>query len=147
MKATVAARRHFYRLARVSRRALRDLGIGILPPPIPRDSLCSELVILESPYAGDVERNVAYARRCMRDLLIRGYSPIASHLLYTQPGVLDDGDLLERQVGIAAGLQWLRVADLTVFAAGLGWSRGMLDALDVVRREGCAYCVIDGCEP
>jgi hypothetical protein len=27
------------------------------------------LVILESPYAGDVEANVAYARRCLRDSL------------------------------------------------------------------------------
>ena len=47
-------------------------------------------VILESPYAGDIERNVAYARAAMRDSLLRGEAPIASHLLYTQPGVLDD---------------------------------------------------------
>ena len=30
------------------------------------------LVILESPYAGDIERNVAYARACLRDSLLRG---------------------------------------------------------------------------
>lgn len=30
-----------------------------------------KLVILESPYAGDVEANVAYARRCVRDSLLR----------------------------------------------------------------------------
>ena len=63
-------------------------------------------VILESPYAGDVERNVAYARACLRDSLLRGEAPIASHLLYTQPGVLDDQIPEERQMGIDAGLAW-----------------------------------------
>jgi hypothetical protein len=38
-------------------------------------------VILESPYAGDVEANVAYARAAVRDSLMRGEAPIASHLL------------------------------------------------------------------
>jgi hypothetical protein len=66
-------------------------------------------VILESPYAGDIERNVAYARAAMRDSLLRGEAPIASHLLYTQPGVLDDQVSDERRLGIEAGLVW-RVA-------------------------------------
>ena len=39
-------------------------------------------VILESPYAGNVEENVAYARAAVRDSLLRGEAPIASHLLY-----------------------------------------------------------------
>jgi hypothetical protein len=47
-----------------------------------------KLVIIESPYAGEVEANVAYARACMRDSLGHGEAPIASHLLYTQPGIL-----------------------------------------------------------
>jgi hypothetical protein len=61
-------------------------------------------VILESPFAGDVERNVRYARACVRDSLLRGEAPIASHLLYTQPGVLNDDIEAERQHGIDAGL-------------------------------------------
>ena len=32
----------------------------------------TRLVILESPYAGDVPANVAYARACLRDSLMRG---------------------------------------------------------------------------
>lgn len=47
-------------------------------------------VILESPYAGEIDRNIRYARACVRDSLLRGESPIASHLLYTQSGILDD---------------------------------------------------------
>ena len=45
-------------------------------------------VILESPYAGDVERNIEYAKLCMKHSLTMGEAPLLSHLLYTQ--VLDD---------------------------------------------------------
>ena len=69
------------------------------------------LVILESPYAGDIERNVAYARECIRDCLLRGESPIASHLLFTQPGILRDDVPAERHLGIAAGLVWAEQAE------------------------------------
>src|SRR5690606_40243334 len=52
------------------------------------------LVIVESPYAAkeffDRVRNQDYARAALRDSLLRGEAPFASHLLYTQAGVLDD---------------------------------------------------------
>lgn len=82
-------------------------------------------VILESPFAGDVEANVAYARDCLRDCLLRGEAPIASHLLYTQPGVLDDNIPAERALGITAGLAWGEGADATVVYTDRGVSRGM----------------------
>ncbi|HMW74518.1 MAG TPA: hypothetical protein PL173_11865 [Saprospiraceae bacterium] len=87
-------------------------------------------VILESPYAGDVDRNVGYARKCLRDSLMRGESPIASHLLYTQEGVLDDNIPQERDLGIKAGLEWTTVAEKHVFYVDYGVSRGMQFALD-----------------
>jgi hypothetical protein len=86
------------------------------------------LVIVESPYAGDVEANVAYARACLRDCLERGEAPIASHLLYTQPGVLDDGVFEQREHGIKAGLAWGAVAFAAVFYVDRGWSNGMIQA-------------------
>lgn len=86
------------------------------------------LVILESPFAGDVERNIAYARRCLLDSLERGEAPIASHLLYTQ--VLDDTILEHRKLGIAAGLAWLEVADAMVVYTDLGISPGMQAAIN-----------------
>lgn len=82
-------------------------------------------VVVETPYAGDVERNLRYLRACLRDCLHRGEAPIASHGLYTQPGVLDDDKPEERELGIAAGLAWLPVADVQVFYVDLGWSKGM----------------------
>lgn len=105
------------------------------------------LAILESPYAGDVEKNTAYARTWLRKLLKLGFAPLASHLLYTQPEVLRDDDPEERVLGIAAGLAWRKVADLSVFCAGLGWSPGMLAALESCRRERRPYVVLDGEEP
>jgi hypothetical protein len=82
-------------------------------------------VIVESPFAGDVERNVRYARACMRDCLLRGEAPYASHLLYTQEGVLNDNIETERNHGIAAGFAWRSVAEKTVVYGDLGTSRGM----------------------
>lgn len=92
-------------------------------------------VIVESPYAGDVGRNVDYARRCMADCLRRGEAPYASHLLYTQPGVLDDNILEERIMGIEAGLQIAKRADCQVFYIDLGWSNGMIAAADRAAKE------------
>lgn len=93
-------------------------------------------IILESPYAGDVEANVAYARRCVRDAVLRGEAPIASHLLFTQPGVLDDKMPEQRAMGIAAGLAWLLVADAMVLYIDRGVSPGMSEAMKLAQRSG-----------
>lgn len=86
------------------------------------------LVVIESPYAGDVEGNVAYARAAVRDCLQRGESPIASHLLFTQAGILDDQVSAERALGIEAGLAWYASAEAAVFYMDKGLSRGMSGA-------------------
>lgn len=96
-------------------------------------------VIVESPYAGDVEANLAYLRRCMRDCLKRQEAPFASHGLYTQSGVLDDNQPLERILGIAAGFVWRHVAELTVFYVDRGWSRGMEQAKLHCEQLGLPY--------
>ncbi len=97
------------------------------------------LVILESPYAasesGTVEENVAYARKCLRDCLLRGEAPIASHLLYTQSGVLDDNIPEERVLGIEAGLCWGHFAQATVVYVDRGMSSGMLEGILRAKRE------------
>ena len=93
-------------------------------------------VILESPYAGDVEANLAYARECLRDSLLRGEAPIASHLLYTQPGVLDDAVPTERQYGIDAGLVWGALAEATVVYCDRGISNGMRYGIEHADNAG-----------
>lgn len=94
------------------------------------------LVILESPFAGDVEANVEYARQCVRDSLMRGEAPIASHILYTQRGILDDNDPSERQLGIDAGLAWRSVAQASVVYTDLGISKGMEHGISVASASG-----------
>ncbi|GHU58874.1 hypothetical protein FACS1894133_4480 [Clostridia bacterium] len=63
-------------------------------------------VYIVSPYAGDVEANVANAKRYCRFALKRGYNPIASHLYYTQ--FLNDSSKAERQTGLNLGLDLMR---------------------------------------
>lgn len=96
------------------------------------------LVIVESPYAGDVTANLAYARRCVRDALRRGEAPIASHLLYTQPGILDDNVPADRQLGIFAGLEWRRVAEASVVYTDRGISAGMQQGIATAEAAGLA---------
>lgn len=96
------------------------------------------LVILESPYAGDVEANIEYARRCVRDSLSRDEAPIASHLLYTQPGVLNDDLPTERQQGIDAGLAWRAVAHASIVYTDRGISNGMEYGIAAARAAGIA---------
>lgn len=80
-------------------------------------------VLLESPFSGNQEANRAYAMEAMRDSLLRGEAPFASHLLYTQ--MLDDTVPAERTMGIEAGLEIGKYATATVVYTDLGISRGM----------------------
>ena len=94
------------------------------------------LVLIESPFAGDVETNIRYARACMRDSLIRGEYPFAMHLLYTQDGILDDDIPAERSLGIESGLAWGKHASKTVVYTDLGISPGMELGIKSAREEG-----------
>jgi hypothetical protein len=86
------------------------------------------IVMIESPYAGDVERNLAYLRAALHDCLMRGEAPFASHGLYTQ--VLDDTVPEERDHGIQAGFAFREVSDYTVVYTDLGISPGMQLGID-----------------
>ncbi len=92
-------------------------------------------IIIESPYAGDYERNTAYARRALRDSLERDNPPeaaLVSHLLYTQ--VLDDTNPVERAKGIQTGHGWLEHADAMVLYIDHGISLGMAAAASKASR-------------
>ena len=94
-----------------------------------------KLVVIESPVAGtspdkdtrdrEVVRNIFYARACLRDSFTRGEYPFASHLLYTQLGVLNDNDEAERRLGMEARLAWVALALTTAVYNDLGISSGM----------------------
>lgn len=91
-------------------------------------------IIIESPYAGDIEANVDYARKCIRKELLAGNAPIASHLLYTQPGILNDLVPEERKQGMNAGWAWLKWCNVVAFYIDRGISNGMNAGLEAVVR-------------
>ena len=109
-----------------------------------------DLVIIESPYAGtskdeleyewQVYEHVIYARYAMRDSMLNyGESPIASHLLYTQKGLLDDKLPVERKLGIECGLFWREVATSSAFYLDYGMSPGMTAAKNTAEEKGKAF--------
>lgn len=99
--------------------------------------MVKRLVVVETPFMGDVPRNVLYARACLRDCLVNHKEyPFASHLLYTQTGVLDDNIPEERELGITAGLEWVTFAEATVVYTDLGLSGGMKAGIERAGRDG-----------
>lgn len=89
-------------------------------------------VIVCSPYAGDVERNVAYAKEALSHSISMLEAPLASHLLYTQ--VLDDNCPVERMIGLGCEKAWGFRADTVVFYVDYGMSAGMLNTLAWAER-------------
>ena len=98
------------------------------------------VVVIESPFAGNAKRNIKFARECLRDSIMRGETPFASHLLYTQPNVLDDDVPQERKMGIEAGFAIKHLEGVkTIFYTDLGWSGGMELALFYCRKFNLPY--------
>lgn len=102
------------------------------------------LVIVESPFSATTPAqqkiNLDYARAALADALARGEAPFASHLLYTQDGVLDDDIADERTQGIEAGFAWLERADYTAVYEDLGVSDGM--RLGIERAENAGLVIV-----
>lgn len=59
------------------------------------------IVYICSPFAGNIEKNVAAARTYSRFAVEQGYIPITPHLLF--PQFLDDSDPKERELGLFFG--------------------------------------------
>ena len=91
-------------------------------------------VVLESPYAGEVEENRIYALACLRDMFNRGEAGFASHLLY--PRFLEAYNNRERAEGITAGHVWVPAAHKVVVYTDLGLSGGMVAGIKVAEEHG-----------
>ena len=106
----------------------------------------NKLVYIASPYSGDVERNVAFAKAACRYAMNQGVTPIASHLLY--PQMLDDGVPEERKLGTDMGLRILKVCE-EVWVCGSELSSGMEQEIRTARQlrfrlDGSANRRLDG---
>jgi hypothetical protein len=92
-----------------------------------------KLVYICSPYAGDIENNLRFARAACRYTVDQGYAPIAVHMLY--PQILDDLVPAERKVGIDMGLRVLASCD-EVWICGERISHGMGCEIAEAQRLG-----------
>jgi hypothetical protein len=110
------------------------------------------LVVIESPYSGDIPKNVEYALECLHDSYFnRGEAPIASHLLYTRlpqsemlkganiyhGHVIDNGIAARhgRDHGIKCGDEWALKADLVAVYTDHGISSGMQHRIDFCKKH------------
>lgn len=82
------------------------------------------LVVIESPFAGNLPFNLHYADCLLFDSLNRGEVPFMGHLLY--PRVFDDHLPSMRDAGIQAHVEMIERADFVVVGLDLGViSQGM----------------------
>lgn len=92
-------------------------------------------VIIETPYAGDVNANMQYLADCMRDsILNHDEAPFSSHRLYTK--ALDDNKPDERKLGIDLAHAWLDVADGVIVYLDRGISSGMTYGINKAKQLG-----------
>ena len=90
-----------------------------------------KLIYVASPYAGDVERNVEYAKQACRTVMESGHAFLAPHLMY--PSVLNDAVPEERQAGMEMGLTLLHRCD-ELWAFGPCVSSGMQAEIEEAER-------------
>lgn len=91
-------------------------------------------VTIESPFAGDIQRNKAYLQDAIRWACQRGISPYASHQMLTE--ALNDLIPEERDRGIRLGLAMSALTDESWFFIDHGMSSGMKAALSWCRECG-----------
>lgn len=129
----------------IHKRATPEKPIDIpMPPTIYSSTLDKisnnpQLVIIESPYAGtpeEIKRNEYYARSAIKDCLNNAEIPFASHLLYTQAGILDDKQSAQRRLGIEAGLIMGTLCQKTVLYKDLGITIGMDEGIERAKLAG-----------
>lgn len=94
-----------------------------------------KLIYIASPYAGDIEQNVAFAQRACRLAISQGYTPLASHLIY--PQMLDDNDPLERRIGMELGLRLIDSCE-EIWLCGDVMSAGMAAEKEYAESVGLA---------
>jgi hypothetical protein len=98
-----------------------------------RQSSFRPVVYICSPFSGDMETNLANARRYCRFAIDRGCIPIAPHLLF--PQFMDDSIQAERDLALRMNLILLtKCAELWAFGERV--SKGMSIEIARAKRKG-----------
>jgi hypothetical protein len=95
------------------------------------------IVIIESPYAGDLPRNQEYLRRALLHSWEAGECPFASHAIF--PLFLDDTLDSERAAGIELGYRFWPFADCIAFYVDYGMSPGMQAAFNKANKHNFCF--------
>lgn len=93
----------------------------------------NKLVYICSPYAGEVQKNVEFAKAACRYAMKQNCTPIAVHLLY--PQFLDDNDPAQRETGLRMGHRVLEACD-ELWLCGSRISTGMAMELQEAKKLG-----------
>lgn len=94
----------------------------------------NKLCYVCSPYRGNTERNIEYAKELTQLVLDNGYAPITPHLYLTQ--VLDEDDLEQRTLGMAAGTEILMQCRYILIGSRYGLSEGMMAEIKTAYEAG-----------
>jgi len=107
------------------------------------------VVVIESPYSGDIDRNIRYLALCGFDAaLLHDELAYASHAWMTQhpraKGLFVSDydpkwDVLTRNQAIALSQRMRHLATMTVFYVDLGWSSGMMAARAYCEEHDLPY--------
>lgn len=92
-----------------------------------------KIIYMASPYAGNVENNVEFAKRACRHVMEQGHAFFAPHLQY--PKLLSDTNPQERQAGLDMGLAMLSRCD-ELWCYGSRISFGMHLEIEEANRLG-----------
>ena len=92
-----------------------------------------KLIYVASPYKGDVQKNIEYAKEACRYVLNQGNAFFCPHLLY--PQILDDNNPEERRLGINIGKEFLVKCD-ELWAFGGHISHGMFEEIEFAKEIG-----------
>ena len=93
----------------------------------------NKLVYIASPYAGDIQKNVEFAKAACRYAMEQNCTPVAVHLLY--PQFLDDHDSIQREAGLRMGHRVLETCD-ELWLCGSRISTGMAMELQEAQKLG-----------
>ena len=105
-------------------------------------------VMIESPYSGDIEKNIAYARLCMHDSYFNhNEAPFVGHLLWTtldSDSVTNAEHIPDSEEGRKQALMKCRLMrqklGTVVFYTDRGWSNGMKLAAKEAVEDG--LCIL-----
>lgn len=92
------------------------------------------LVVIESPFAGDLQANAEYLHECIIDSLKLGEAPFAMHGFYPQH--LDDSLPEQRTLGMECGFAWTAAANIVAVYYDRGISDGMIKGILFAAKHG-----------